>query len=101
MHGAGAALRYAATVLGALEIEFITEGPQEGHIRRHVDGAHRAVDFETDGHGGKGPGGRRFNLTPTGELGKRWQGRKPRRRQSADVLNTAKGPSRSRQRPAT
>src|SRR3984957_3897359 len=48
MHGAGAALRYAAPELGAGETQDIAQHPQQGHVGRSIDIPHFAVYFQTD-----------------------------------------------------
>ena len=49
-HGAGAALRNTATIFRALDIEFIAQRPQQGHVRLDVEFPRASVDVEFD-HG--------------------------------------------------
>src|SRR2546429_8461367 len=50
MHGAGAALRDAASVLGTGEAKVVADDPQQRSVRITVEFATRAVDIERDGH---------------------------------------------------
>src|SRR5438270_12001321 len=50
MDGAGAALRDAASVLGAGEADLVADDPQQRSVRITVELATRAVDIERDGH---------------------------------------------------
>jgi hypothetical protein len=48
MHGAGAALRYAAPELGAGESQDIAQHPEQGHIGWSIDIPHFAVYPQID-----------------------------------------------------
>jgi len=50
VHGAGPAEGPAAAELGALEVEFVAEYPEQGHLRRRVDRRRLAVQREGDCH---------------------------------------------------
>src|SRR5437588_4744074 len=50
MDGAGAALRDAASILGAGEADLVADDPQQRSVRITVELATRAVDIEREGH---------------------------------------------------
>jgi hypothetical protein len=51
-HRAGAALRHAAAVFGAVELAIVAEHVEQRRVRLAVDGVGRAVDLQGDGDGG-------------------------------------------------
>ena len=50
--GCGAALRDTAPELGALQVQDIANHPEQGHVRRDVDGRGTAIHGQCVGHRG-------------------------------------------------
>src|SRR5262245_55377199 len=55
-HRAGAALRQAAAILGAVELEIVTQDVEQGRVGLGLDRVAYPVDFEADGHELASPG---------------------------------------------
>src|SRR5260221_185536 len=51
-HRAGAALRHAAAVFGAIELEIVAQHVEQRRVRLGIDRARRPVDLQADGHCG-------------------------------------------------
>src|SRR5438876_5546747 len=51
-HRAGAALRQAAAVFGAIELEIVAQHVEQRRVRLGIDRARRPVDLQADGHCG-------------------------------------------------
>jgi hypothetical protein len=48
VNGAGAALRYAAAVLGTCDTEFVAQYPEQRHLRNYVNLMLNPIDRELD-----------------------------------------------------
>jgi hypothetical protein len=51
VHGAGAALADSTAIFGSVEVEYVAEHPEQGHIRRHVYRGRPPIYVELIGHG--------------------------------------------------